>query len=132
MTIFCLGTANSSTIKISIISLVLCFVGRLALEFNLELHISAEMPQTPAPCSSRPTRSRRRIRQEEESSDEDSSPTSVVPNSVGAMSSRSQRVSKTAALSKITTAIRAPTIAEDDEEEESSGVTSDDDSDGSD
>ncbi|KAL6225844.1 hypothetical protein ACLB2K_004693 [Fragaria x ananassa] len=106
--------------------------GRLALEFNLELHISAEMPQTPAPCSSRPTRSRRRIRQEEESSDEDSSPTSVVPISVGAMSSRSQRVSKTAALSKITTAIRAPTIAEDDEEEESSGVTSDDDSDGSD
>ncbi|KAL6223593.1 hypothetical protein ACLB2K_006976 [Fragaria x ananassa] len=106
--------------------------GRLALEFNLESHISAEMPQTPATRSSRPTRSRRRIRQEEESSDEDSSPTSVAPNSVGAMSSRSQRVSKTAALSKITTAIRAPTIAEDDEEEESSGVTSDDDSDGSD
>nr|XP_011469619.1 PREDICTED: condensin complex subunit 3 isoform X2 [Fragaria vesca subsp. vesca] len=106
--------------------------GRLALKFNLESHISAEMPQTPAPCSSRPTSSRRQIRQEEESSDEDSSPTSVVPNSVGAMSSRSQRVSKTAALSKITTAIRAPTIAEDDEEEESSGVTSDDDSDGSD
>ncbi|XP_024186830.1 condensin complex subunit 3 isoform X1 [Rosa chinensis] len=106
--------------------------GRLELDFNLESNISAEMPQTPAPCSSRPTRTRRRVRQEEESSDEDSSPTSVVPNSVGPMSSRSQRASKTAALTKITTAITAPTIDEDDEEEESSGVTSDDDSDGSD
>lgn len=106
--------------------------GRLELEFNLNSNISAEMPHTPAPCSSRPTRTRRRVRHEEGSSDEDSSPTSVVPNSVGPMSARSQRASKTAALTKITTASRAPTIDEDDEEEESSGVTSDEGSDGSD
>ncbi|XP_050364582.1 uncharacterized protein LOC126783205 [Argentina anserina] len=101
--------------------------GRLELDFNLESNISAAMPQTPAPCSSRPTRTRRRARHKEESSDEDSSPTSVVPNSVGPMSSRSERASKTAALAKMTTSIRALTIEEDNEEEENSGVTSDDD-----
>lgn len=124
--------ANSATITISVIPLLLYFVGRLELDFNLDSNISAEMPHTPAPCSSRSTRTRRRVRHEEGSSDEDSSPTSVVPNSVGPMSARSQRASKTAALTKMTTASRAPTIDEDDEEEESSGVTSDEGSDGSD
>lgn len=131
----CFGEyANSSTITISVIPLLLYFVGRLELDFNLDSNISAEMPHTPAPCSSRPTRTRRRVRHEEGSSDEDSSPspTSVVPNSVGPMSARSQRASKTAALTKMTTASRAPTIDEDDEEEESSGVTSDEGSDDSD
>ncbi|CAL2244577.1 unnamed protein product [Prunus armeniaca] len=105
--------------------------GRLELDFNMDFNVSVEMPQTPAPCSTKPTRRRKQVRLEEESSDEDSSPTSVVPNNLGTVSARSQRASKTAALSKMTakTAFR---IDEDDEDEEGSEVTSDEDSDGSD
>ncbi|CAL9009395.1 unnamed protein product [Prunus brigantina] len=106
-------------------------LGRLELDFNMDFNVSVEMPQTPAPCSTKPTRRRKQVRLEEESSDEDSSPTSVVPNNLGTVSARSQRASKTAALSKMTakTAFR---IDEDDEDEEGSEVTSDEDSDGSD
>ncbi|KAI5336390.1 hypothetical protein L3X38_015657 [Prunus dulcis] len=105
--------------------------GRLELDFNMDFNVSVEMPQTPAPCSTKPTRRRKQVRLEEESSDEDSSPTSVVPNNLGTVSARSQRASKTAALSKMTakTAFR---IDEDDEDEEGSEVTSNEDSDGSD
>ncbi|BFG23931.1 hypothetical protein CerSpe_102050 [Prunus speciosa] len=105
--------------------------GRLELAFNMDFNVSVEMPQTPAPCSTKPTRRRKQVRLEEETSDEDSSPTSVVPNNLGTVSARSQRASKTAALSKMTakTAFR---IDEDDEDEEGSEVTSDEDSDGSD
>ncbi|BBG98641.1 ARM repeat superfamily protein [Prunus dulcis] len=76
--------------------------GRLELDFNMDFNVSVEMPQTPAPCSTKPTRRRKQVRLEEESSDEDSSPTSVVPNNLGTVSARSQRASKTAALSKMT------------------------------
>ncbi|PQQ01292.1 condensin complex subunit 3 [Prunus yedoensis var. nudiflora] len=105
--------------------------GRLELDFNMDFNVSVEMPQTPAPCSTKPTRRRKQVRLEEESSDEDSSPTSVVPNNLGTVSARSQRASKTAALSKMT-AKTAFGIDEDDEDEEGSEVTSDEDSDGSD
>lgn len=105
--------------------------GRLELDFNMDFNVSVEMPQTPAPCSTKPTRRRKQVRLEEESSDEDSSPTSVVPNNLGTVSARSQRASKTAALSKMT-AKTAFSIDEDDEDEEGSEVTSDEDSDGSD
>ncbi|KAM1061153.1 hypothetical protein FF1_025679 [Malus domestica] len=107
--------------------------GKLELDFNLDFNVSVEMPQTPAPRSTKPARSRRRVALEEASSDdEDSSPTSVVPNNLVTISARSQRASKTAALSKMT-ANKALRIDEDDEEEEEgSEVTSDEDSDGSD
>ena len=109
------------------------FAGKLELDFNLDFNVSVEMPQTPAPRSTKPARSRRRVALEEASSDdEDSSPTSVVPNNLVTISARSQRASKTAALSKMT-ANKALRIDEDDEEEEEgSEVTSDEDSDGSD
>ncbi|XP_068336957.1 uncharacterized protein [Pyrus communis] len=101
--------------------------GKLELGFNLDFNVSVEMPQTPAPRSTKPTRSRKRVTLEESSSDdEDSSPTSVVANNLGTISARSQRASKTAALSKMT-AIEALKIDEDDEEEEGSEVTSDED-----
>ncbi|KAK9272196.1 hypothetical protein L1049_002567 [Liquidambar formosana] len=106
-------------------------LGRLELDLNLNLDGSMAMPSTPGPHSTRPTRSRRRVRHEETSSDEEISPTSVVPNIPGTLSTRSQRASKTAALTKMTTN-RAIRINEDDEGEEGSEVTSQEDSDESD
>lgn len=111
----------------SLILLLIYFAGKLEPDFNLDFDVSVEMPQTPAPRSTKPTRSRKRVTLEESSSDdEDSSPTSVVPNNLGTISARSQRASKTAALSKMTTN-EALNIDEDDEEEEGSEVTSDED-----
>lgn len=110
------------------------FVGRLELDFSLD----AQVPvlQTPAPCSTRPTRSRRKAKRDETSSDEEDSPTSaqyVVPSNPGSVSTRSERASKTAALTKMTASIIPTKIDEDDnEEEESSEVTSEEDSDESD
>ncbi|KAK6127457.1 hypothetical protein DH2020_038806 [Rehmannia glutinosa] len=72
-----------------------------------------EVAPTPAPQSMRRNRARRRTRKEEESSSEDEiSPTSVVPSAVA--NSRSQRASKTAAMTRMTakTTIR---IGEDDD-----------------
>ena len=73
---------------------------------------------TPAPRSSRPPRSRRRVRLEEVSSDEEVSPTSVVPTVPGTISMRSQRASKTAALTKMTATRSMRIDSYDDEEEE--------------
>ncbi|KAK2652547.1 hypothetical protein Ddye_012403 [Dipteronia dyeriana] len=106
--------------------------GRLGLDLNLDVDAPVAVPHTPVPCSTRPSRSRRRVKPEETSSDEERSHTSVqsVPPSA---SIRSQRASKTAAMSKITTKAIPTKIDEDDEgEEESSEVTSEDDSDESD
>lgn len=61
------------------------------------------MPPTPAPQSTRRARPRRRARDEEESSSNDElSPTSVVSTNLAAMSTRSQRASKTVALTRMT------------------------------
>ncbi|GLU10649.1 hypothetical protein SLE2022_274350 [Rubroshorea leprosula] len=109
--------------------------GRLDLEPNLDLNVPAAVPQTPVPHSTRPTRSRRRERREDVSSDEENSPTSAQslartnPASVGP---RSQRASKTAALTKITTARKPARIDEDDEEEDSESDVTSHDSDDSD
>lgn len=108
-------------------------VGSLDLDFNLDTSVPAAVPQTPAPCSTRPTRSRRRVKREETSSDEEDSHTSIqslVPNIPATTSARSQRASKTVALSKMTAKMDRIRIEEDDEEESSeSEVTSDEDSD---
>lgn len=117
-------------------SSVCLFVGRLGLDLNLDLNGSAEILQTPAPRSTRPTLSRRRVRQQESSSDEESSPTSVVPSVPGTIGPRSQRASKTAALTKMT-ATKTVKIDEDEDEDgqdedEDSEVTSDDNSKASD
>ncbi|KAK0596897.1 hypothetical protein LWI29_019973 [Acer saccharum] len=110
--------------------------GRLGLDLNLDVDAPVAVPHTPVPCSTRPSRSRRRVRREETSSDEECSPISVKsvpPSATGSRSIRSQRASKTAAMSKITAKAIPTKIDEDDEEEEeSSMVTSEDDSDESD
>ncbi|XP_062093114.1 uncharacterized protein LOC133798691 [Humulus lupulus] len=107
--------------------------GRLEVDFNLDPTGSVDLVQTPAPRSTKPTRAKRRVRQQETSSDEEeSSPTSVVPTANGTVSRYSERASKTAALTKIT-ASRVPRVAEDEiAEEEESDVTSDETSDESD
>uniref|UniRef100_A0A2N9ES34 Nuclear condensin complex subunit 3 C-terminal domain-containing protein n=2 Tax=Fagus sylvatica TaxID=28930 RepID=A0A2N9ES34_FAGSY len=104
-------------------------LGRLELDFNLDIDGSVTMLQTPAPRSTRPPRSRRRVRRDEVSSDEEVSPTSVVPTVPGTISMRSQRASKTAALTKMTVSRSVRVDSADDEEEEGSEVTSEEDSD---
>ncbi|KAL0463328.1 UNVERIFIED_CONTAM: Condensin complex subunit [Sesamum latifolium] len=110
-------------------------LGKLELAIKLDDGDCMEVPPTPAPQSTRRSRARRRAKDEESSSDDELSPTSVVPSNPPV--SRSQRASKTAALSRMTakTSIR---IDEDDDEDEDededeedeagSEVTSDDDS----
>ncbi|XP_052197857.1 uncharacterized protein LOC127804849 isoform X1 [Diospyros lotus] len=102
-------------------------LGRLELDFKLEHDDFTEILPTPAPRSARPARSRRRVRHEESSSDDESSPTPVVPVNPGMASTRSQRLSKTAALRKIT-ASRDVKINDDISEEDASEVTSEEES----
>ncbi|KAB2057612.1 hypothetical protein ES319_A11G179900v1 [Gossypium barbadense] len=104
--------------------------GKLELEFNLDVDGSTAVPQTPAPCSARPNRSRRRVRREEVSSDEENSPPcvkSVVPSNGGTLGPRSQRASKTAAMTKITRskAVRIEEGFHEDDDEDSE-VTAED------
>ncbi|KAK7305684.1 hypothetical protein VNO77_43593 [Canavalia gladiata] len=99
-------------------------LGKLEVDCNLDLYGSVVMPQTPAAHSTRPTRSRRRVRIEEDSSDE-ASPT-VVPTTHHTVKSRSQRASKTAAMNKMSSARRSLKIDEIEDEEEDSDMTSDD------
>nr|GMC62438.1 condensin complex subunit 3 [Ipomoea batatas] len=108
-------------------------LGKLEVEVTFDEDISMEVPPTPAPRSTRPSRGRRRVRNvEESSSDEELSPSSVVPANPGAMSTRSQRASKTVALTKMTAkrTLKIDEEDEDEDEDEGSEVTSDgDDSD---
>lgn len=88
------------------------------------------MPQTPAARpTTRPARSRRRVRIEQDFSDDDEvSPASVVPTGHHTVKSRSQRASKTAALTKMSSCT-APAMENheiEDELEEESDVTSED------
>jgi len=96
----------------------------------LDVDSPAAMPQTPAPPqSTRPSRTRRQARHED-SSDEEASPTTVVQTAPRTIGSRSQRASKTAALTKMTANLAAR-IVEIDDEEEGSEMTSEEDSDDS-
>ncbi|KAK9041247.1 hypothetical protein V6N11_016357 [Hibiscus sabdariffa] len=104
--------------------------GKLDLEFDMDVDGSTAVPQTPAPCSTRPNTLRRRVRREEVSSDEENSPAyvkSVAPTNPGTIGPRSQRASKTAALTKITSS-KAVRIQEgfDEDDDEDSDVTSED------
>ncbi|KAI3976486.1 hypothetical protein MKX01_008344 [Papaver californicum] len=110
--------------------------GRLQLEAEIGVEdLMAELA-TPAPRSTRPSRpatSRRQVRRNKESSDEEdeTSPISIAQPPPSAISSRSQRASKTVALSKMLMKT-APIITEEDEDdvdENASDVTSEDDSD---
>ncbi|QCD98460.1 condensin complex subunit 3 [Vigna unguiculata] len=99
-------------------------LGKLELDCDLDLDGPVSMPQTPAAPVTRPTRSRRRVRIEEENSDEES--LSVVPTTHHTVKSRSERASKTAAINKMSSASRSLKIDEINEQEEDSDVTSDD------
>lgn len=109
-------------------------IEKLELTFNLEKDDSMEAAPTPAPQSVRPRPTRRRARaQQDSSSDDEGSPTSVVPNTP-VIGTRSQRASKTAAMSKMAakTTVKIDEYgSEDDEEEALAEVTSEDDSDAS-
>ncbi|KAI9396155.1 hypothetical protein POPTR_004G085500v4 [Populus trichocarpa] len=105
-------------------------LGKLEVDINLDVDSPAAMPQTPAPPqSTRPSRTRRQARHED-SSDEEASPTTVVQTAPRTIGSRSQRASKTAALTKMTANLAAR-IVEIDDEEEGSEMTSEEDSDDS-
>lgn len=99
--------------------------GKLELDCDLDLDGPVSMPQTPAAPLTRPARSRRRVRIEEESSDEELP--SVVPTTHHTVKIRSERASKTAAINKMSSACRSLKIDEMNEQvEEDSDVTSDD------
>ncbi|XLS52745.1 hypothetical protein HN51_013422 [Arachis hypogaea] len=101
-------------------------LGKLEIDFNLDLDGSVAMPQTPAAASTRTRVSRRRVRIEDDDSDE-YSPAFAVPATQQTVRSRSQRASKTVAMSKMsaTRSVRIDEI-EEQEEEDDSDVTSED------
>ncbi|XP_065848887.1 uncharacterized protein [Euphorbia lathyris] len=109
-------------------------LGRLEVEMKKDIGRSFEIPETPAVArSSKPSRSRRRARKDEdvsEESDEETPATTVG----GAIGPRSQRASKTAALSKMTAnkVVRIEECEDEEEEEERSDVSSEENSDDSD
>lgn len=109
------------------ISLFKYAAGRLELKFDLDLEGLSAMPETPVPCLARTTRTRRRTRREESSSsDDDLSPQSVASYVPPTTTVRSQRASKTAALTKMTANRKVSIeIDEDGEEEDDSDLTSD-------
>lgn len=98
----------------------------LELDLDLDMDDSVIVP-TPVSRLSRPARpTRRGIRHKDSSSEEEVSP-SFVPEVTGTIGARSQRASKTAALTKMT-ANRAMRISQEDAERQESEVTSEEDS----
>lgn len=95
--------------------------GKLDLEMNFDEVDSVEVPPTPVSRSVRTSRTRRRTKVEEESSsDGEFSPTSVVPADSSTLRTRSQRASKTAAMSRLT-ASHNLRIEEDEAEDDIEG-----------
>ncbi|KAL8193981.1 hypothetical protein R6Q57_026223 [Mikania cordata] len=116
---------------------------KLDIQLNIDdddAESSFEVEPTPLPRSTRPARGRRRARQEKESSssddddEEETAYNSVVPVNPVTVSVRSQRASKSAALSKLLSITKPDKIVDDEDEEDDgdgdeSAVTSEDDSD---
>ncbi|XP_052158870.1 uncharacterized protein LOC127776510 isoform X2 [Oryza glaberrima] len=111
---------------------------KLGLDAGFRLETNSVVPPTPAPRSVRPPPSRRRARRSPSSSDDSdidgqednlhaTSVSRVATTPVVMTAARSQRASKTAAMSKMSA---KPTVAasSDDESDDQSGVTSGDDS----
>ncbi|XP_023735555.1 uncharacterized protein LOC111883455 [Lactuca sativa] len=95
---------------------------------------SMDVEPTPVPRSTKPVRARRRAREKvSSSSDEDETvPDTVVPVNPVMMSVRSQRASKSVALSKMVSSNKPVKIddeEDEDEDDEESEVTSEDESD---
>nr|GEV13526.1 condensin complex subunit 3 [Tanacetum cinerariifolium] len=101
-----------------------------------------EVEPTPLPKSTKPVRARRRTRREKDSSEEDEDEDETLQNTVAPTipvmaSVRTQRASKSAALSKMVSSIKPPKIdddleegdeEEDEDEDNESEVTSEDES----
>ncbi|KAI9118393.1 hypothetical protein K1719_010725 [Acacia pycnantha] len=108
-------------------------LGKLEVEFDLDLVGPVAMPQTPATRpTTRATRSRRKVRIEQDSSEDDEvvSPASEVPTTAHrAAYSRSQRASKTAALTKMTASVLQDHEIEDQKGEQSDVTSEEEDSD---
>lgn len=115
-----------------------CVSEKLGLDAGFRLETNSVVPPTPAPRSVRPPPSRRRARRSPSSSDDSdidgqednlhaTSVSRVAATPVVMTAARSQRASKTAAMSKMSA---KPTVAasSDDESDDQSGVTSGDDS----
>nr|VDD11177.1 unnamed protein product [Brassica oleracea] len=101
----------------------------LGVNYDMDITAPVTVPQTPAPCSTRPAPSRRRVRRIEESSDEeDEEETSPPPSAPNTLMTRSHRASKTAALAKIMASKvkKRDTDEVIEEEEGSSDVTAED------
>ncbi|KAF2604809.1 hypothetical protein F2Q70_00027237 [Brassica cretica] len=98
----------------------------LGVNYDMDITAPVTVPQTPAPCSTRPAPSRRRVRRIEESSDEEE--TSPPPSAPNTLMTRSHRASKTAALAKIMASKvkKRDTDEVIEEEEGSSDVTAED------
>ncbi|XP_042473762.1 condensin complex subunit 3-like isoform X1 [Zingiber officinale] len=99
--------------------------GKLGLEWNPSI-TSATFPPTPAQRSARSAPARRqRVRREVSSSDDNDSAednaasVSVAPMTASRISGRSQRASKTAAISKMSTKLRTEFLSDNEEDEES-------------
>ncbi|XP_019086059.1 PREDICTED: condensin complex subunit 3-like [Camelina sativa] len=102
----------------------------LGVSYHLDITATTTVPKTPAPCSTRPAQSRRRVRIRETSSDEEEEVASPPPS---ALMTRSHRASKAAALAKMTASrVKMSNVDEDDEEEEGSSDVTAEDSDESD
>ncbi|XP_042468647.1 condensin complex subunit 3-like [Zingiber officinale] len=98
---------------------------KLGLEWNPSI-TSATFPPTPAQRSARSAPARRqRVRREVSSSDDNDSAednaasVSVAPMTASWISGRSQRASKTAAISKMSTKLRTEFLSDNEEDEES-------------
>ncbi|CAN4126860.1 unnamed protein product [Withania somnifera] len=93
-------------------------LGKLDLDIILDEDEPMEVLLTPAPKSTRTIRTRRRVKEAEESSSDEELTQSVVPTRPVVTGSRSQRASKIAALSKMTVKTTTKIDEYDDEEDE--------------
>lgn len=103
--------------------------GRLGIDFKLDASGPVAVPQTPVLGSARPSRSTRRVRREESSSDEElaASPSDVATAVAATVSTRSQRASKTAALTRMA----RKNVSIDEEDEDGVSEVTSEESDGS-
>ncbi|PKA62735.1 hypothetical protein AXF42_Ash018943 [Apostasia shenzhenica] len=88
---------------------------KLGLDENLKNTAQMMLPVTPAPCSARAAPSRRRVRRKASDEQESDCESSAIPEVPMTVSRRSERASKTAAISKM---ISLSNIEFSDEEDE--------------
>ncbi|XP_020587231.1 condensin complex subunit 3 [Phalaenopsis equestris] len=105
---------------------------KLGLDGNLRFDPSAMPPVTPQPFSARAAPVRRRVRREPSDNDDDdddvedaAAATFHVPFTPSVVNSRSQRASKTAAMSRMTAKTKFEFSEDDDDDDDDDGDSSD-------